>query len=398
MSHLSCQQRGHALVGSEMEYENTGAVLMALKPDEPVYALRPHEAERAAQHFVRNFPGDVLFAVKANPHPALLRALYAGGIRHFDTASLKEIRLIKDLFPAAPAYFMHPVKSVTAIREAAHKHNITRFVVDHPDELAKIIIHTMPHKPVIGIRLAMPRNMAVYDLGGKFGCSVAEAVALARAAAVEGMAVGFCFHVGSQCLDPSAYKKALELVGQVIAAGNIHPEFIDVGGGFPVAYRHTKLPPLEAFITTIKEGVAALKLEHPTQLLAEPGRALVAAGASLIVKVELRRGNQLYLNDGMYGGISELRFAGLDVPMRVWRVNGDAKIVRTATEDFRFCGPTCDSADILEGPFSLPADIRAGDYIEMGQMGAYSLSMRSDFNGFQDAQIVIVKDDAFITS
>ena len=383
------------------EYDNIGAMLASRKPDVPVYALRLHEAERAAAEFVEKFPGDVLYAVKANPLPEILRALYAGGIRHFDTASLTEIRQLKEIFPAASAYFMHPVKSPAAIREAYQKHGITTFVVDHADELAKILIHTTAiHgtqlKPVMAIRLAMPRGMAVYDLGGKFGCSVVEAVALARAAAAEGLAVGFCFHVGSQCLDPAAYQKAIALVGNVITAANIHPEFIDVGGGFPVAYRQTKLPPLTDYMNAIKVGIADLKLQHPTRLLAEPGRALAASCASLIVKVELRRGNQLYLNDGMYGGLSELRFAGLDVPMRVWRVNGNVRLLASGNEDFRFCGPTCDSADILEGPFPLPSDIRAGDYIEFGQMGAYSVTLRSDFNGFQHADIVSVKDEAFI--
>jgi ornithine decarboxylase len=291
---------------------------------------------------------------------------------------------------------MHPVKSVHAIRDAAHKLSISHFVVDHPDELAKVLIHTMPHKPVIMIRLAMPRNMAVYDLGGKFGCSTAEAVALARAVSSEGLAVGFCFHVGSQCLEPAAYTRALALVGDVVRSAKIHPEIIDVGGGFPAAYRNVTLPPLSEYVGAILSGMAQIKLDYPTRLLAEPGRSLAAPSASLIVKVELRRGNKLYLNDGMSGGLSELRFAGIDVPMRVWRVNGAAKILTSSQDDFRFCGPTCDSADVIEGPFALASDIQNGDYIEFGQMGAYSISMRSDFNGFLKAAVVNVKDSAFL--
>lgn len=378
------------------EFGDVAELLEAVKPDEPVYAVRPHILRQTASDFIDRFPGDVLYAVKANPHLDFLRALYAGGIRHFDVASLSELKLIKEHFPAAHVYFMHPVKSVTAIREAAHRFDVSHFTVDHPDELAKIIIHTLPRKPTVIIRVAMPKGMAVYDLDGKFGCSAAEAIALVKAAAAEGLGVGLSFHVGSQCLYPSSYRKALDLVDDVIRATKLQPELIDIGGGFPVVYRNTNPPPLEEYIDAVHDGISQIKLHHPMQLLCEPGRALAASGASLIAKVELRRGNQLYLNDGVYGGISELRFNGLDVPMRAWRVNGSTGIVGGGHDLFRFCGPTCDSADILAGPFPLPGDIRMGDYIEFGQMGAYSMSMRSAFNGFQSAQHLIVNDQPLL--
>ena len=378
------------------EFSDVATMLAILKPDEPVYAIRPHILRHTAAEFVDQFPGDVLYAVKANPQPDFLRALYAGGVRHFDVASLSEIRLIKEHFPAAQAYFMHPVKSVTAIREASHTYNINHFVIDHPDELAKIIIHTLPKKPTVIIRLSMPKGMAVYDLDGKFGCSTAEAISLARSAAAEGLGIGLSFHVGSQCLQPSAYRQALDLIDDVIRATGLQPELIDIGGGFPVAYRNTTIAPLSEYIEAVEDGLSQIRLPCPVNLLCEPGRALAAPGASLITRVELRRGNQLYLNDGMYGGISELRYSGLDVPMRTWRVNGCAQPVTGGLDLFRFCGPTCDSSDMIAGPFPLPADIQLGDYIEFGQMGAYSISMRSAFNGFHNALPVIVNDTAFL--
>lgn len=378
------------------EFEDVATFLESVKPDEPTYAIRPHVLRQSAAEFVDLFPGDVLYAVKANPDLNFLRALYAGGVRHFDIASLSELQLIKEHFPAAQAYFMHPVKSVTAIREAAHRFDLTYFSIDHAEELAKIIIHTHPKKPTVIIRLAMPKGMAVYDLDGKFGCSAAEAIALAKAAAAEGFGLGLSFHVGSQCLHPASYRKALDLIHDVVRATGLQPELIDIGGGFPVAYRNTRVPPLEGYFEAIQDGLSQMKLHRPFRLLCEPGRALAAAGASLIVKVELRRGNQLYLNDGMYGGLSELRFSGLDVPIRVWRVNGSTRTLGGGQDLFSFCGPTCDSSDILTGPFPLPTDIRMGDYIEFGQMGAYSMSMRSAFNGFHQARHVIVKDPAFL--
>lgn len=372
------------------DFVTVDSLLMTLRPDVPVYALRPDLTEKLAADFVRQFPGDVLYAVKANPHPLHLAALHRGGIRHFDTASIVEIRQIRHLHPDGQCYFMHPVKAPEAIKEAALAHGLTHFVVDHPDELQKVMLNAPSKQTVIVIRLSMPRGRAIYDLGGKFGCSVAEAISLAKMAASAGLCVGLSFHVGSQCLDPSAYADALQRIGAVVQGSNIVPCLIDVGGGFPVAYQSTTPPDLGRYVAAITEGVAALRMPQPPRLLAEPGRALAAAGASLLVRVELRRDHQLYLNDGMYGGLSELRFAGLDCPMRVWRINGRAQLLAASTADFRFMGPTCDSSDILDGPFGLPHDIAAGDYIEIGLMGAYSLTLRSDFNGFSASKVVTV--------
>lgn len=378
------------------DFTTVDSLLTSLRPDIPVYAFRPAHTEKLAADFIRQFPGDVLYAVKANPHPLHLAALVRGGICHFDTASIAEIRLIRQLYPDAACYFMHPVKTAEAIKEAALIHNVTHFVVDHPDELQKVINNTRSNSllgVVAVLRLAMPRGRAIYDLGGKFGCSVAEAVSLAITAREAGLGVGISFHVGSQCLDPTAYGEAMQRVAAFIENAGIMPCLIDVGGGFPVAYTHTTLPDFSRYIEAIEGGLAAMAIDHPPRLLAEPGRALSAAGASLLVRVELRRDQQLYLNDGMYGGLSELRYAGLDCPMSVWRVGaGATQRLTSSTADFRFMGPTCDSADILDGPFSLPHDIRAGDYIEIGMMGAYSITLRSDFNGFSDAKVVTVGD------
>lgn len=378
-------------------FTDCGAMLQTLKPDEPVYAVRPHALHANAAHFLENFTGDILYAVKCNPDPLFLQALYDGGIRHFDVASLKEAAAIATLFPDAYARFMHPVKTARAIHEAHESYGIDHFALDHADELDKILTTLPGAKLTLIVRLAMPRKLAIYDLGGKYGCSVPDAALLLRRIAAAGHGTGLCFHVGSQCLDPEAYKIALSLVGDTIRAAAIIPDVIDTGGGFPVPYLGTTPPPLDDYMEAIREGLISLPIHPHLRLLCEPGRALAAAGASLVVKVELRRDHLLYVNDGLYGGLGELRWPGLEVPMRVWREIGETFVLHDSPRDpFAFCGPTCDSSDLLHGPFPLPADIRAGDYIEIGQMGAYSLSQRSDFNGFFDYRKVIVEDEPYL--
>jgi ornithine decarboxylase len=370
-----------------------GAVLAARKSDEPFYAIRPHELNGAARHFTGQFPGTVLYAVSANPHPEFLHALGAGGIRHFDVASLNELRSVRAYVGDAVCYAAAPVKSVGFIREAAHDYGVSVFGADHPDELAKIIVHTAPLKPMILIRLAPPKG-AGWDPSGKFGCSAAEAAALMRAAAAEGLGIGLGFRLGAQRLDPGEWCASLATVGDTIKASNIQPELISVGGGFPFARRNLGVPPLKDYIDAIRDGLSKLPLHNPPRLICMPGRSLAAAGASLVVKVELRRGNRLYLNDGMHGGLAELHLHAADPPLRVWRINGGVKLLTAPLDQFAFYGPTGDAADMIPGPFALPAEIGMGDYIEIGQMGAFSMSLRSDFGGFLSAASVIVNDPA----
>lgn len=370
------------------EFRDVGAMLAALKPDEPLFAIRPHELRRAAQSFISQFPGDVIYNARANRHNAFLHALHAGGVRHFTAATLEQLRTVKNELPDAAGYFLHPVKSATAIFEAAHQYGVTHFGIDHIDELAKIIVRTTPLKPTIVVRLAVPRDLAVYDPTGKFGASVTEAAALMRAAAAEGLGIGLDFRLGSQSLDPTAWFRALALTGSVVETANLHPELINVGGGFPVANRGKDVRPLADYFTAIREGLALIRLHYPVRLTCTPGRALAAVGASLVLKVEMRRDNRLYLNDSTQGSMAGLRIYGSDAPMRVWRINGGAQLVSSARDDFSFYGSD-DGADLVAGPFLLPADIRIGDYIEIGQMGGAG-------NSFLSLASVIVNDPAFI--
>lgn len=357
------------------------------RPEDPMHCIRPAAISAASASFVAAFPGDVLYAVKCNPEPAALRAVYEGGVRHFDCASAGEVALVRTMFPDAAIHFMHPVKSRGAIREAWQRHGVKDFVFDSAGELAKILEETGDYADLgLVVRLALPKGAAAYDLSGKFGAAPDDAVALLRAARPHAARLGLSFHVGSQCLDPLAWRDAIALAGQVIRAAGVALEVLDVGGGFPVAYPDIDPPPLGAFLAEIEASFERLGLPG-ARLWAEPGRALVAGGASVVVQVLMRRGDALYVNDGVYGSLSDAGAPGFRFPAKLLRA--DAAAGRTGYELF---GPTCDSADRMRGPFLLPDDVREGDWIEIGQLGAYGACLRTAFNGFDRARLVEVRD------
>ncbi|GGC46137.1 ornithine decarboxylase [Siccirubricoccus deserti] len=358
------------------------------RPEEPMHALRPAVIAAASASFEQGFPGKTLYAVKCNPEPAVLRAVWAGGVRHFDCASAGEVALVRSMFPAAHIHFMHPVKARGAIRAAWAQHGVRDFVLDTAEELGKILAETGADDRGLVVRLALPKGRAVYDLSGKFGAVPEDAVALLRAARPHAARLGVSFHVGSQCLDPLAWREALALAGRVIRAAGVAIDIVDVGGGFPVAYADTTPLPLGAFFAEIEAGFEALALPGAV-LWAEPGRALVAAGGSVIIQVQQRRGDALYVNDGIYGALSDAGRPGFAFPVRLIRPEGAAA---EALHGFSLFGPTCDSADHMAGPFLLPEDVREGDWIELGQLGAYGGCLRTAFNGFDRAKLVEVRD------
>ena len=377
-------------------------VVARARPTDPLLCLRPASIAGAAKRFVDCFPGDVLYAVKCNPEPRALRALWAGGVRHFDCASLGEVALVLELLPTAGVHFMHPVKSRPAIRDAFDVHRVTDFAFDSADELAKILQETVRvglvgDPPVLGlfVRLALPGGDAVYDLSGKFGAPFDEAVELLRVARPHAARLGVAFHVGSQCLRHDAYARAIALAAEAIDRCGVTVDIVDVGGGFPVSYPDMAPPPLGDYVAEIEAASAALP--GNVRLWAEPGRALVAGGGSVVVQVQLRRGNALYVNDGVYGSLSDAGALGFRFPVRRIRP-GEPGGPEEPAVDFSLFGPTCDSADRMRGPFRLPVDMREGDWIELGQLGAYGACLRTGFNGFGTADLVEVADPPLLTT
>jgi ornithine decarboxylase len=316
------------------------------RPEEPMHCLRPDTLAATARDFLAGFPGEVLYAVKCNPEPAVLRALWEGGVRHFDCASPGEVALVRQMFADAAIHFMHPVKARGAIREAWARDGVRDFALDSFDELAKlrseIAATDVAGELGLVVRLALPKGNAVLDLSGKFGARPEVAAALLVAARRHTARLGISFHVGSQCLDPLAWRAALRLVDQVIRAAGVRIDIIDVGGGFPVAYPDVEPPAMGAFFAEIEEGFEKLALPATTQLWAEPGRALVAGGGSVVLHVQARRGDTLYVNDGVYGSLADAGALGFRYPARLIRPGGTpAPALRPVTARMRCAARFC---------------------------------------------------------
>jgi ornithine decarboxylase len=367
-------------------------VVQALKPVDPLYIVWPERITATAKAFMHAFPGDAMFAVKTNPHESVIRALLQAGMKSFDAASLEEIRMVRRLSKRARIHFMHTVKSPEAIRAAYFEYGVRDFSLDTLDELNKILSATDFAEDLnLYIRFAPPKSgSAAIDFSSKFGCSPQHAALLLRAAREHAHKLGLCFHVGTQTTDASAFAKAIAIAADIISSCSVEVELLDVGGGFPVSYPGEDVPTAQECIDVIKGAIEQHNLGH-LSLLAEPGRALVAEGGSLVVRVELRKGDLLYINDGTYGGLFDAGpLLKTQFPVRALRPNGD---LSQNAKPYRFAGPTCDSLDMMNGPFVLPADIAMGDWIEIGNLGAYSQSMRSNFNGFGVSDLVCLHDN-----
>jgi ornithine decarboxylase len=373
-------------------FRNVREVVRTLQPIDPVYCLRPHTVRERAQAFVSAFPGRTLYAVKCNPHPTVLDALVAGGVEAFDTASLAEIRQIRESWPEAGCYYMNPVRPRAAMTTARTVYGVTHFVVDHPDELNKLAaeLGAGPEVTVVVRMTTEKSSETTFHLADKFGAEPGLAIDLLRCASSLGFRAGLAFHVGSQCRDPAAYRKALRRAGDVVARSGVRVACLDLGGGFPAPYDRADVPPLAAFMAEIRAGLDELALPDDCEILAEPGRTLVAEGCSLLVQVHLRKGRRLYINDGVFGSFGEVQAAGLSMPGEVIRLTGP---VSGETVSFDLAGPTCDSLDIIPAAASLPDDVDEGDWIAFHCMGAYSNALVTRFNGFCPDTFVEVSDD-----
>jgi ornithine decarboxylase len=364
--------------------------LAQLQPVQPVTLLRPHAAQRAARFFVEKFPGKSLYAVKANPSPALITLLWESGITHFDVASIAEVRLVHAHAPDATLCFMHPVKAYEAIEEAYFQHGVRTFSLDTEEELDKIVRATKGATDLtLCVRIRVSSEHAKLSLASKFGAEPAEMKQLLIETRQVADALGICFHVGSQAMTPSAYTQAMERVRAAIVESGVTVDVVDVGGGFPSVYPGMEPPALEAYFDAIHRSFEDLPVSYSSELWCEPGRALCAEYSSLIVRVEKRRGEELYINDGAYGALFDAAHVAWRFPVALLREQGS----ETRDMPFSFYGPTCDDMDHMVGPFMLPADIKAGDYIEIGMLGAYGCAMRTGFNGFVGGESHVVTDE-----
>ncbi|MGH6824834.1 type III PLP-dependent enzyme [Methyloceanibacter sp.] len=375
-------------------FTSAAELLRNHRPERPVLCLRPHAAARAARWFLANFPGQVLYAAKANDASPVIEALAEAGITKFDVASSVEIARMAAV-PNAELYFMNPVKSRGSIRTAFDEFGVRSFAFDSDDELDKILEETGRTRDLaLYLRIACPNTHSLIPLEGKFGVPMAEAPALLLRARQVARRLGITFHVGSQAVVPAAFGEALRQVGQLIVTSGVLVDAVDIGGGFPSRYPHSDPPELSDYTDEIVAAWDELAVKDSCELLCEPGRALVAEAESVIVRVDARRGNALYINDGAFGTLFDAAYSRFRFPARLI---GAAGAKGKGEAEFSLYGPTCDSSDYLQGPFVLPPSVQEGDYIEIGQIGAYGRVLANRFNGFGEYDEVVLTDEPMLS-
>ena len=372
------------------KFSNVNELVNTLKPVKPIYCIRPSAIKNAIKFFKEKFPGKILYAVKTNPNEYVLKNIINNGIERFDVASIDEVKIIKKLSQKSRLFFMHPIKSRDDISEAYFDYNVRDFSLDTKDELLKILESTNNAKDLnLFVRVAVSNEHAELDLSRKFGAISGEATGLVRLCKQHAKKLGISFHVGSQCMHKISFSKSLKEISNIIKKTKIIPDTINVGGGFPSIYPDLRPEPLENYINEIKLGLGHLKLEKLPEIICEPGRALVAESGSTIVKVNLRKKNKLYINDGTYGSLFDAGVPNFILPSKLIT---NRRVQSKKITAFQFYGPTCDSLDFMKGPFLLPNNVKEGDYIELGQLGAYGLTFRTKFNGFYSNTIVELND------
>ena len=372
------------------KFKTVNELVNSLHPDHPVYCMRLNEIKKSVKFFKDNFPGKILYAVKTNPNEKIIKQIIANGVNEFDVASLNEIKLLNKIKSDVKLHFMHTIKSKESISSAYFDYGVKNFALDNRDELRKILEATNQAKDLnLYVRIAISNEHAEIDLSRKFGALPSEALGLVRLCKDHSKKLGISFHVGSQCMHKISYSKGIREIGNIIKKTKIIPEVINVGGGFPSIYPDLNPEPLSSYLDEIKKSLKNLKLPKLPEIICEPGRAIVAESGSTIVKVILRKKQNLYINDGTYGSLFDAGVPNFVLPTKMI-TNG--RIHSKKLTSFRFFGPTCDSLDYMKGPFLLPNNIKEGDYIELGQLGAYGLTFRTKFNGFYSNEIFELND------
>jgi ornithine decarboxylase len=383
-------------------YETAVEAALDLRPDQPVYCFRPEVLKQDAKQFQSLFPGKTAYAVKTNGEPFVLKTLADAGIDCFDVASPAEFAAVRQAAPKAEMLYMHPIKAQSDIRLALEDYRIRTLSLDHEDEVAKILrivraLDIDPGKITLFVRIAT-KGHAAYELSKKFGAAPGHAVELLQRIHRIGFKCGLCFHVGSQIEEPETYERALASADWIRSRAGVPIVELDVGGGFPAVYGHDprrkvrEMPSLEELMGQLKADIADWEFDT-LPLVAEPGRVIVARSISLIVRVLLKKGRRLYINDGIWASLSDSWTGKITLPARF--IPDPARKTRSGRADeivpFKVCGATCDSVDILSRPFWLPETVDTGDWIEIGHIGAYSLSLRTRFNGFYPDKVIEVE-------
>lgn len=359
-------------------FADPAAHLARERPDHPVLHFAPSVLDATARRFSNGFPGLVTYAVKANDRAEVLANLTAAGITAFDVASPAEMRAVRAANPGAALHYNNPVRLPSEI-ETGIALGVASWSVDEAGELEKL--SAVPRSAEIAVRFALPVEGAAYHFGDKFGADPDTAAALLRKVALEGWAPALCFHPGTQCESPQPWAAYIEEAARIADRAGVRIGRLNVGGGF-AADRHGVPQNLEEVFDVIAQATRRAFGSDAPQLICEPGRAMVAEAFTLAARIKTLRdgGRVVFLNDGIYGGLVDLRDMGLTGRVRVVSPDGSARKGRP--EPRVVFGPTCDSLDRLPDGLPLPADTRAGDYVLFDGMGAYSVAMSTRFNGY----------------
>ncbi|WP_294619734.1 type III PLP-dependent enzyme [uncultured Roseovarius sp.] len=361
------------------------AHLMRHAPDEPTLYFCPAILQATARRFQAGFDGLITYAVKANPGEEVLGNLVAAGVRAFDVASPREMYAVRAVCPDAVLHYNNPVRSPEEVAVAIRL-GVTSYSVDCASELEKL--SAVPAGTEVSVRLALPVAGAAYDFGEKFGVGPKAAAELLRKVYEGGFTPALTFHPGTQCDDPAAWGAYIAEAAEVAQMAGVGLARLNVGGGF-AAHRNGDAPDLEAIFVHIRAEVDRCFGADAPDLVCEPGRAMVADAFTLATKVKaVRDGGALFLNDGVYGGLTEVRDIG--APDRISVLGPDGVARGGALANRVVFGPTCDSIDRLPDALPLPGNVAEGDYVLFAGMGAYTRSLTTRFNGYGLSDVVTV--------
>ncbi|QEE21074.1 type III PLP-dependent enzyme [Youhaiella tibetensis] len=364
-------------------YPNTSALIAAEAPDFPSFLFSERELVKAKKVFKKGFNGLLTYAVKCNPSPHIIQILHREGLKAFDVASNTEMELIREHAPGAVMHYNNPIKNRREIERAYDEFGIRSFTIDHPSQLDQLAAVVSPSKDVeVTTRFKAGKALKSYDFGTKFGVMEQGAIEIVQMVEQMGYTPSLCFHVGSQCEDAYAYERHIAAAANITKESGIELKRLNIGGGYPAPYPTSEAPPMDYYFETIDQAVKDHFAGSKPELIIEPGRALVTSSTSLLLRVKHQRGGiSVYVNDGAYGALMEVKFMHFTPPVRVWRGarvhDNDGQF-----EGFTVWGPTCDSYDVLPQTFMLPSDIDEDDWIEFGLMGAYTQASLTPFNGF----------------
>ncbi len=367
---------------------------IARKHGTPVIAIDHDILRRNYARFKQHLPKvQAYYAVKANPEPEIVRTFYrAGG--SFDVASLPEFMLVHENIRRLPAkkrqdfiwdkiVYANPIKPKETLRELDQYKPLVTF--DNRAELAKIRQYA-PHAG-LALRLRVPNTGSMVELSSKFGCDPGEAVDLIEEAFRIGLVVeAVSFHVGSQCINFENYVQALNMAAAVMreaASRGREIKILDIGGGFPVRYdRHVR--PFSALARRINVEIGQL-FPSDIQILAEPGRFLVATAATAVSRVigkAVRDGKTCYyIDDSVYSTFSGILFDHVQYRIKAFK--------KGPTEICAVFGQTCDGLDVISQAEELP-DLEIEDLVYSENIGAYTSASATCFNGFPPAKVVHV--------